>query len=48
MAGMRKSNKKEVLKKKDDGRTLRFPSCTPDAEATLRDAGRTESIKLLR
>ena len=37
MAGMRK------LKKKDDGRTLHFPSCTPDVQAAV-----TESIKLLR
>ena len=35
MAGMRKSNRKKVLKKKDGERNLHFPSCTPDVQAAL-------------
>ena len=33
----RKSNKKKVLKNNDEERTLHFPSCTPDVQATLRE-----------
>ena len=42
MAGMRQSNKKKVLKKKDGERNLHFPSCTPEVQAALREARRTE------
>ena len=34
---MRKGNKKNVLKKKDDKRNLHFPSCPPDVQAALRE-----------
>ena len=38
IAGMRKSTKKKVLKKKKDGeRNLHFPSCTPDVQAAPRE-----------
>ena len=42
MAGMRKSNKKKVLKKKDGDRNLQFPSCRPDVQAALRETSCTE------
>ena len=42
MAGLRKGNKKKVLKKKDGERNLHFPSCTPDVQAALRETRRTE------
>ena len=42
MAGMRKSKKKKVLKKKDGERNFNFPSCSPDVQAALRETRRTE------
>ena len=45
---MRQSNKKKVLKKKDGERNLRFPSCTPDVQAALREARRTELNKWVK
>ena len=48
MAGMRKSNKKKVLKKKDGERNLHCPSCTPDVQAALRETRRTEWNKLIK
>ena len=48
MAGMRKSNKKKVLKKKDGERNLHFPSCTPDVQAALRETRRTEWSKWVK
>ena len=44
---MRKSNKQQVLKKKDRERNLHFPSCTPDVQAALRETRRTEWKKWL-
>ena len=41
MAGMRKSNKKKLLKK-DGERNLHLPSCPPDVQAALRETRRTE------
>ena len=40
MAGMRQSNKKKLLKKKDGERNLHFPSCPPDVQAARRDETR--------
>ena len=48
MAGMRKGNKKKVLKKMDGERNLHFPSCTPDVQAALRETRRTEWNKWLK
>ena len=48
MAGMRKSSKKKVLKKKDGERNLYFPSCTPDVQAALRETRRTEWNKWMK
>ena len=48
MAGMRKSNRKKVLKKKDGERNLHFPSCTPDVQAALRETRRTEWNKWVK
>ena len=45
MAGLRKSNTKKVLKKKDRERHLHFPSCSPDVQAALRETRRTELKK---
>ena len=42
MAGMRRSNKKKVLKKKDVERNLHFSSCTPDVQAALGETRRIE------
>ena len=39
---------RRMLKKKDDGRTLRFPSCTPDVEAALREVRRAEWNKWMK
>ena len=48
MAGMQKSNKKKVLKKKDGERDLHFPSCTPDVQVALRETRRTEWNKCVK
>ena len=48
MAGMRKSNKKQVLKKKDGERNLHFPSCTPDVQAAVRETRRIEWNKWIK
>ena len=48
MAGMRKSNKKKVLKKKDGERNLHFPSCALDVQATLRETRRIEWNKWIK
>ena len=46
MAGMRKSNKKKVLKMKDGESNLHFPSCTPDVQAGVRETRRTHRSRL--
>ena len=43
MAGMRQSNKKKLLKKKDGERNLHFPSCPPEVQAALRETRRGKS-----
>ena len=49
LAGVRKSNKKKVLKKKKDGeRNLHFPSCSPDVQDALRETRRTEWNKWMK
>ena len=42
MLGVRKDNKKKVLKKNDGERYLHFPSCPPDVQGALRETRRTE------
>ena len=42
MVGMRQSNKKKLLKKKDGERNLHFPSCPPDVQAALRETRHAE------
>ena len=48
MAGMRRSNKKNVLKQKDGESNLHFSSCTPDVQAALRETRRTEWNKWMK
>ena len=48
MAGVRKSNKKKVLKQKDGERNLHLPSCTPDVQAALRETRRIEWNKWMK
>ena len=48
MAGVRKSNKKKVLKKKDGEGNLHFPSCTPDVHAVPRETRRIEWNKWMK
>ena len=48
MAGMRKGNKKKVLKKKDGERNLHFPSCGPGVQAALSETRRTEWNKWMK
>ena len=48
MAGMRKSDKKKVLKKKDGERNLHIPSCTPDVQLALRETRRAEWNKWMK
>ena len=42
MAGMRRSNKKKLLKKKDGERNLHFASCPLEVQAALRETRRAE------
>ena len=42
MAGMRRSNKKKVVKQKDGERNLHFSSCMPDVQAAFRETRRAE------
>ena len=42
MAGMRRSNKKKLLKKKDGERNLHFASCPLEVQAALRETRRVE------
>ena len=48
MAGMRKSNKKKVLKKKNGERNLHCPSCTPDVQPAFRETRRIEWNKWMK
>ena len=47
MAGMRQSNKKKPLEKKDGERNLHFASCPPEVQAALRETRRAEWKKWL-
>ena len=42
MAGMRHSNRKKLLKKRDGERNLHFASCLPEVQGALRETRRTE------
>ena len=46
MVGMRRSNKKKLLKKKDGERNLHFASCPPEGQAAPRETRRAERKKL--
>ena len=47
MAGMRQSNNKKQLKKKDGEKNLHFASCPPEVQAALRGTRRAEWKKWL-
>ena len=48
MAGMRQSNKKKLLEKKDGERNLHFASCPPEVQAALKETRPAEWNKWMK